>query len=501
MNSYDYGSCRQPPAPDGASLPVPASESHMTASRPSWWGKRRRVPNPPPREPHRPSDAPFGTAPDTAPAAPASARDKNRTVRMAVLCVLLAAGAAAVLVPALRSVSGNGENQSPGDALGGVILGGGLPSVGDASDGTDTSDTQPGAGETDPRPSETDGLTDAVGQDTDYAGGAPEGDRTDEPSDSTAEGERDTYLESTAESAPDTDDGVGDESRSESASEGETADGPESAAEPAESQSSETMPDGAFAIVRQDLSEPDRSVGYIQNTAGRLPSSIPAEGSWLFHTATAPTVLIVSSHPYEGYHDGTAWYDPATGSLAQTDTPGDGDGVVALGAALARCLREAGVTVIHLRVPVAEGESAAATYARTQETVRYYCELYPDIGLVLDLRRSAELSENGEILATAGEYEGEACAQVRISVSGDRATAAVSRDIAAAVELRRALWAEEPTISRPVWVKNGEGLVGEFDGVAMLTLELGSAGNSFAEAERLIAPLGAAITALVLPDF
>ncbi len=278
----------------------------------------------------------------------------------------------------------------------------------------------------------------------------------------------------------------------------DTPDSGESETLPASSETEpETMPADAFPIVREDLSEPERSVGYIHCTADRLPPSIPAEGTRLWSTEAAPTVLIVHTHPYEGYHDGRDWYDPASGSLAQTDTPGDADGVVALGAAVTRRLRDAGVTVIHLRVPVAAGESAAATYARTEETVKYYCELYPDIGLVLDLRRSAELSEGGEILRTAGEYKGADCAQIRLSVSGDRPTEAVSRDIAVAVALRRALWVEEPSISRPVWVKSGNGIVGDLSRVAFLTVEIGSSGNSFAEAEVLVDPLGDAVTALV----
>jgi hypothetical protein len=202
-------------------------------------------------------------------------------------------------------------------------------------------------------------------------------------------------------------------------------------------------------------------------------------------------VLIVNTHPYEGYHDGTPWYDPTSGGLAQTDSPNAPDGVVALSVALTRALRDKGVTVIHLRIPTTPEESSADLYDRTEAMIRYYCRLYPDIGLILDLRRSAELTEAGEILRTAGFYQGD-CAQVGISVHGDRPLA--EEDLAVALALRRCLWGMETSLSRPVRVRDSEGIAPCLFDIPFLTLELGAAGNTYAEAEALLAPLGSAIT-------
>ncbi len=536
MNPYDRRPLRQLPAGEGSTLPAMTSERHPSARVEDVHAHTQPSLSEKPTASDRPSQ--------TGAPQPSATRDNRRTLRMALLCVLLAAGAAAVLLPTLRSASGNGD-RSPGDVLGGVILDGGLPPVGDPPSGISPEDTY---GDTLPAdmesadsllPAPSDSETDRT--DPESVETAPEAlppaetakeETVPESEAQTAETESviETVLEEsapvdTAESEPplseietEADSLPADTAPSETSpfesapsesdppatppEETEETETPESSlpeTDPPETDPPppETMPDGAFPVVRVDLSEPDRSVGYIHSTADRLPPSIPGEDTRLWSTAGAPSVLIVHTHPYEGYHDGSAWYDPADGSFAQTDTLGDPYGVVAMGASLTRLLREAGVTVIHLRVPVGEGESAAVTYARTEETVRYYCELYPDIGLVLDLRRSAELSDTGEILRTTGSYEGETCAQLRLSVNGDRDTAAVSRDIAVAVALRRALWAKEPTLSRPVWVKSGSGPAGEISRVAMLTVELGSAGNSFAEAERLLSPLGEVIAALI----
>ncbi len=435
---------------------------------------------------------------------------RERTLPLLLFGTLLAVGAAVLLLPAIRSCTeGGGEDP---DRLPGGVIGGSLtppadtaPLLGESQthpiDATDSESAWDGDEATN---SETDGETEPEIETPPESETHPmsvipppeslpdESDRETDPPDS----ESDTYPALPPESTVEPESETQSEAPPESETDPLTDTEAETETETSPSETDTSMPEGAFPIIRADLSEPDRSAGYIHSTADRLPPSIPGEGTRLWSTSGRPTVLIVHTHPYEGYHDGSNWYDPATGSFAQTEGANASDGVVALGATLARALREAGLTVIHLRVPVAEGASAADTYARTEETVRYYCELYPDIGLVLDLRRSAELSPDGEILRTTGQYEGKDCAQVRLSVSGDRATDTVSRDIAVAVALRRALWAEEPSISRPVWVKSGTGLAGDMDRVAMLTVELGSAGNSFAEAEGLLSPLGKAIAAL-----
>jgi stage II sporulation protein P len=251
------------------------------------------------------------------------------------------------------------------------------------------------------------------------------------------------------------------------------------------------VPEGCYPIEPLDMSLTEHGAGYVQGALEGLPPALPREDLWTGEGM--PTVLIIHTHPFEGYGDGKPWYDPAAGSLAVTDSPYDPEGVVALGAALSRSLREAGVTVIHLRVAVSESDSAADVYNRTEAAVRSYCSMYPDIGLVIDLRRSAEMTEAGGILRTAGELDGEACAQLRISVNGGRGEGAVERDLAAALALREALWQVSPTISRPVRVKSGSGIAGVAEGVCQLTLELGAAGNPYPEAQRLVAPLATAL--------
>ena len=69
----------------------------------------------------------------------------------------------------------------------------------------------------------------------------------------------------------------------------------------------------------------------------------------------------------------------------------------------------------------------------------------------------------------------------------------MSCDLAVALALREGLWAESPSLSRPVCVKNRDGLLSDASDLRVLTLEMGAAGNTCAEAVRLVPPLARAL--------
>ena len=363
---------------------------------------------------------------------------------------------------------------------------GGLPAGSSTAESETLWETEPTANEGEAEADPTDRAEETVEPDPDSTV-EPDLRETAEPDPSgTAESDTDETI------APNTDSAVEPDPN-------ETAEPtPDGTVEPDSTEAEETaappIPEGCLGFVYADMSETALGAGYVDRNGYAVPESLPS-GS-LFKTDT-PTVLIVNTRPYEGYGGGADWYDPASGGLALTDTPNHPHGVVALGTALAQALRERGITVIHLRIAVSPDETAAAIRSRTEEAIRYYCRLYPAIGLVLDLRRSSELTADGSILATRGTYDGGSCAQLRISVSSGRSGEAPGYDLAAALALRRSLWEEEPTISRPVRLTGGVGIVGDLTDLRVLTLEAGSAGNTYAEAWVLAEPLGRAIAALL----
>lgn len=428
-----------------------------------------------------------------------------RAGRLLLRCFILLLALGAVLGPVLGAVSGMTGSRLTGEGLlrgiGWGLLRGGLPPVMPeaGADGTGTCLPEPPASEEPTDLPET--VTGEPPSDSQPSDGHPSAGQ-DSREETVPPEEADSGNQSPPDSCP-SDEGPGsptlppedtaDEppTRAPDSAPSEPTTLPETSPDPP----AEPIPEGCFPVHTLDMSRTDRGGGYVIHEGGTLPQTLPSAPLWTGEEA--PAVLLVNTHPYEGYWNGSAYYDPASGGLALTDSPNASDGTVALAAALARYLRDTGVTVIHLRVAVSAGESSAAIYDRTQDMIRYYCRLYPDIGLVLDLRRSAELTSEQGILRTCGQYRGEHCAQLRITVSGGRAPEAVGYDLSAALALRRELWGAEPTLSRPVRVRNGGGPLSELSRVRVLTLELGSAGNTWAEASRLVTPLGSAVAGIL----
>ncbi len=429
-----------------------------------------------------PSEPLFHSAsPDVefSPSPPSSAPRRHGNLRMSLICLLLTVGLGAVLIPAVRMAytasDGTYLSGGIGQALGQGLLSGGLPPTHSL-----------GAAETDTE-ADRDTETNPFGPPMDTEGGWVSVPETDPDWIST-----NTSTESVTEPMdPETDmpplSTIPNETEGESEPSTETDDPVEETAPP--------VPDGCYPIVSLDMSEQERGAGYVVGNTEDIPAHLPS--GWLWGTDVPPTVLIVNTHPYEGYGDGSAWYDPAGGGLAVTDTPNATNGTVALGAALTRALRDRGVTVIHLRIAVSDEDTAAEIYDRTETMIRYYCRLYPDIGLVLNIRRSAELTPDGGVLRTTGNFGGEPCAQTRISVNGGRNGVSVERDLAVALALRQGLWEQEPTLSRPVWVKSAEGLIPDLTNVCVLTVEAGSAGNTYDESRRMIEPLATVLDELL----
>jgi stage II sporulation protein P len=195
-------------------------------------------------------------------------------------------------------------------------------------------------------------------------------------------------------------------------------------------------------------------------------------------------VLLVSSHPFEGYGD-------------------EGSGTVSdLADRLAEELRARGISVVLVNSAMSgltPDTSLRETYTRTQALVKYYCRIYNDICLVLDLRRSSETAQEGVLLATDGQVGGQSCAQIRLIADALRSGDTEGADLSFALTLRQALWDISPTLSRPVWWRAGQGLLpcqtspsGE-SGPVLLTVELGAAGDTYDRAAATIPYLGQAL--------
>ena len=260
---------------------------------------------------------------------------------------------------------------------------------------------------------------------------------------------------------------------------------------------SETVPEPEKipGVAWRDLSENERGPYYLWNDTDRTVGSVTP--NWLYEGSERPLVLIVCSHPFESYRDGSA-----AGCVND------------LAIALAEELRARGVQVIftgNTLSGLTPDSSLRECYARTKALVRYNCRLYRDIALVLDVRRSAE-TVGQDRLATIGYADGRAVAQVRLIVDamrGETDGRSAAADTTLALTLRQSMFAMSPTLSRPVYLRASQGLIpAEADNFrspenhpdpCFLTLELGACGNTFAQAEQLIPYIGAALAGVLIP--
>lgn len=404
--------------------------------------------------------------------APAPRRSTTR--RTALICGLAALCLLISLIPALREAvrAGTAEGMTIAglrDTLCRALVSAGLPPTdsplfgwGELMRGDSESESE-SESETDPATAyetATDDLPETAPETSPAA--ATETDRAEEPTDTRSIEDK--------------------ESASTVVTEPETSDTAETATD-----SAEPGPDDR--TVRQDMSEYRRGALYVWNESSQSLADV--SDAWTPVGDAEPLVLLVCSHPYEAYAD------PA-------------DGVVAdLALSLAEALRARGVSVICIspeQLGLTSDSSVRECYTRTEAAVRYYCRLYGRVSLVLDIRRSAE-TVDGAPLAAVGWVEDASVAQMRFIVDRLREVAPIGAhsDLSLALTLRQWLFAHSPVLSRPVYVRATQGLVSEAPGVPLadgtlvptfLTVELGSSGNTFAEASRAVGFLGEALGAV-----
>lgn len=129
-----------------------------------------------------------------------------------------------------------------------------------------------------------------------------------------------------------------------------------------------------------------------------------------------PQVLIMHTHATETYElADNGWYDPAF-SCRSTDTAVN---MAAVGGRIAQRLDEAGICTLQ-DTTLHDYPSYNGSYAKSNETVRWYLEQYPSIKVVLDVHRDAIEQPDGTRVKPLAEIGGRPCAQVMIICGADR---------------------------------------------------------------------------------
>lgn len=261
------------------------------------------------------------------------------------------------------------------------------------------------------------------------------------------------------------------------------------------------VPSGHTPIIPMDLSLYTNGDNYINNSTGYKPdveallnSKFQAPPIEYLASVKAPTVLIVHTHGTEGYSDdGAISYLDDGGEFARTsDTDKN---VVSVGAVIAEILNENGIGTLHCTV-MHDSVQYKDSYARAEETIRRYMEMYPTIKLVIDLHRDSIVKSTGEIVRPVTLVGNEAAAQVMCVVGSDWAGGECpnwQNNLSLALKLRQKLNSEYTNICRPTDLRP-HSFNQELSPYSLL-LEVGSSGNSLREAK-----ISAAIVALALCD-
>ncbi len=263
-------------------------------------------------------------------------------------------------------------------------------------------------------------------------------------------------------------------------------------------------PASGVAIRPIDLSVSAAGAGYIVNESGVLPGLLTVgqmkerllPGRQV--SENQPTVLIIHTHTTEAYDPtGEGTCNPGATDFARSDDPEKS--VVAVGRVFAEALEESGVRTVHC-TEVFDGESYRGAYGRAAAAIGRYLAQYPGIRYIIDIHRDSVTDSSGNLLRAVTEVNGEATAQV-LCVVGTGENAAKCPwmyNFTLAQWLRSALNEQFGNLCRPT-VLRPSSYNQQYAEMSML-LEIGTSGNTLAEAQRAARLAGTALAQLLLAE-
>ena len=255
-----------------------------------------------------------------------------------------------------------------------------------------------------------------------------------------------------------------------------------------------TEPPATEAAVLQPVIflEEDASLVQIQNASGHkvdVAALLQTPMAWQ-PEENKPLVLILHTHCSEAYADCVNHEIPYR-SLDETEN------MLAIGDRLTLQLEQAGIGVIHDRT-IHDQDSYNGAYNHSRRQTEAYLEQYPSIALVLDLHRDAMADQNGKQLSTSVDINGTDTAQLML-VMGTNAGGLYhpqwQENMALAVKLHTLLAKVEPNLIRPISLRS-QRFNQDLSPGAML-VEVGTAGNSQAQAMAATDQLAAALIRLI----
>ena len=205
----------------------------------------------------------------------------------------------------------------------------------------------------------------------------------------------------------------------------------------------------------------------------------------------APTVLILHSHATESYENQAQYTETSPYRTLDTNY-----NMVSVGARVAEILEAEGIHVIHDRT-LHDYPSYNDAYGNARSTITAALAEHPSICLGLDLHRDAAEDAGGNQKVSTVTVEGESCANLMLVMGSDKGSLSYpnwERNLALAVKLQAQLEQTHSGLCKPIKLVTSR--YNQDLSTGALLVEVGTAGNTHAQAIRAAEYLAEGIVAL-----
>jgi stage II sporulation protein P len=204
-----------------------------------------------------------------------------------------------------------------------------------------------------------------------------------------------------------------------------------------------------------------------------------------------PTVLILHSHATESYEKEAQYTETSPYRTLDTDY-----NMVSVGARVAEMLEAEGIRVIHDRT-LHDYPSYNDAYGNARSAITDTLTEHPSVCLVLDLHRDAAEDAGGNQKVSTALVDGEPCANLMLVMGSDKGSLSYpnwERNLALAVKLQAQLEQTYTGLCRPIKLVTSR--YNQDLSTGALLVEVGTAGNTHAQAIRAAEYLAEGIVAL-----
>ena len=231
----------------------------------------------------------------------------------------------------------------------------------------------------------------------------------------------------------------------------------------------------------------DASLLQIENRAGaEFDSDALLAAPLTLPLTDKPLILIIHTHATEAYSDteGYRSEDPLENMLR-------------IGQEMAQILNQNGIPTLH-DTTLHDAQSYDAAYERTEETISAYLEQYPSICMVIDVHRDAAQTSDGRQLAHTTVLGGQEMAQLLLVMGTDTQELPHpnwEQNLSFALKLQAYIAQDAPDLMRPILLRSAR--YNEHLTPQSILLEVGTAGNTQAQALRSAQYFATALSALI----